>query len=214
MPRNKYPERTEQALLETAKRLFLERGYEHVTLQDIADACGLTRGAIYHHFRSKEEVVDAVTTRLFQETTPFARLREDPSLSGLERLRRLVTAGASHQEQLRLYAMLAPTFDQSPRLVSAYLLNCRNRVVPMLRELIAQGIADGSIPAGDPDTLAEAAAVLTDILLSPLVFPGRRDAFLRRVRCAALMLEGAGLPLMDEAVTDAFQRMGAVLYPD
>ena len=108
----------------------------------------------------------------------------------------------------------APTFDQSPRLVSAYLLNCRNRVVPMLRELIAQGIADGSIPAGDPDTLAEAAAVLTDILLSPLVFPGRRDAFLRRVRCAALMLEGAGLPLMDEAVTEAFQRMGAVLYPD
>ena len=50
MPRNKYPEVTEKAILDTAKRLFLEHGYEHVTLQDIAEACGLTRGAIYHHF--------------------------------------------------------------------------------------------------------------------------------------------------------------------
>lgn len=45
MPRNKYPEVTEKAILDTAKRLFLEHGYEHVTLQDIAEACGLTQGS-------------------------------------------------------------------------------------------------------------------------------------------------------------------------
>lgn len=44
MAGNKYPEITEKTILDTAKKLFLEKGYEHVTLQDIADACGLTRG--------------------------------------------------------------------------------------------------------------------------------------------------------------------------
>ena len=41
MPRNKYPEVTEKAILNTAKRLFLEHGYEHVTLQDIASLCDM-----------------------------------------------------------------------------------------------------------------------------------------------------------------------------
>ena len=67
MPRNKYPEVTEKAILDTAKRLFLEHGYEHVTLQDIAEACGLTRGAIYHHFHGKEEMLDAVTKQYVTE---------------------------------------------------------------------------------------------------------------------------------------------------
>ena len=78
MPRNKYPEVTEKAILDTAKRLFLEHGYEHVTLQDIAEACGLTRGAIYHHFHGKEEMLDAVTTYM----SPAARSSRTPPGTG------------------------------------------------------------------------------------------------------------------------------------
>ena len=82
MPWNKYPEVTEKAILDTAKRLFLEHGYEHVTLQDIAEACGLTRGAIYHHFHGKEEMLDAVTTYMFHETVPAVRSRRTPPGTG------------------------------------------------------------------------------------------------------------------------------------
>ena len=92
MPRNKYPEVTEKAILDTAKRLFLEHGYEHVTLQDIAEACGLTRGAIYHHFHGKEEMLDAVTTYMFHETVPCREIQEDTSRNGLEKLQRLIIA--------------------------------------------------------------------------------------------------------------------------
>ena len=95
MPRNKYPEVTEKAILDTAKRLFLEHGYEHVTLQDIAEACGLTRGAIYHHFHGKEEMLDAVTTYMFHETVPCLEIQEDTSRNGLEKLQRLIIASVS-----------------------------------------------------------------------------------------------------------------------
>ena len=53
MSRNKYPEETVERILDTAQRLFLEKGYEQTTIQDITDNLGgLTKGAIYHHFKS------------------------------------------------------------------------------------------------------------------------------------------------------------------
>ena len=57
MARNKYPEETVTLILDTAQKLFLEKGYEHTTIQDIIDNLGgLTKGAIYHHFTSKESL--------------------------------------------------------------------------------------------------------------------------------------------------------------
>ena len=54
MARNKYPEATKKLIIETAGRLFLEKGYEHTSIQDIIDNLGgLSKGAIYHHFKSK-----------------------------------------------------------------------------------------------------------------------------------------------------------------
>ena len=68
MSRNKYPEETVERILDTAQRLFLEKGYEQTTIQDIIDNLGgLTRGAIYHHFKSKEEIIDAVSDRRSEE---------------------------------------------------------------------------------------------------------------------------------------------------
>ena len=55
MPRNKYPEETVQKILDVSLRLLLEKGYEETTVLDIVnDLGGLTRGAFYHHFNSKE----------------------------------------------------------------------------------------------------------------------------------------------------------------
>ena len=155
MPRNKYPEVTEKAILDTAKRLFLEHGYEHVTLQDIAEACGLTRGAIYHHFHGKEEMLDAVTTYMFHETVPCREIQEDTSRNGLEKLQRLIIASVSNREQLQMYRMLSRTFYQSPKLVCAYLLSCQTSVVPMTRTFLEEGVSDGSITVDSPQIAAE-----------------------------------------------------------
>ena len=173
MPRNKYPEVTEKAILDTAKRLFLEHGYEHVTLQDIAEACGLTRGAIYHHFHGKEEMLDAVTTYMFHETVPCREIQEDTSRNGLEKLQRLIIASVSNREQLQMYRMLSRTFYQSPKLVCAYLLSCRTSVVPMTRTFLEEGVSDGSITVDSPQIAAEVVAVFTNLLLRPLVFSSR-----------------------------------------
>ena len=54
MARNKYPEQTVKLILDVSTRLFVEKGYEQTSLQDIINETKLSKGAIYHHFSSKE----------------------------------------------------------------------------------------------------------------------------------------------------------------
>ena len=60
MARNKYPEETVRRILDTAEQLFIEKGYDRASLQDIIEATGLSKGAIYHHFTSKEDIFYSV----------------------------------------------------------------------------------------------------------------------------------------------------------
>jgi AcrR family transcriptional regulator len=61
-------------LLELAAKLFAERGYRATTVRDIADSAGILSGSLYHHFDSKESMVDEILTR-FQEDL-FGRYEE------------------------------------------------------------------------------------------------------------------------------------------
>lgn len=89
MARNKHPEETVSLILDVAGRLFLEKGYEYTSIQDIIDNLGgLSKGAIYHHFRSKEDILIAVTDRMTEESNRMlAVIRDTPDLNGKEKLR-------------------------------------------------------------------------------------------------------------------------------
>ncbi|WNI19458.1 TetR/AcrR family transcriptional regulator [Actinacidiphila sp. ITFR-21] len=52
-------EQTRQQILETAQRLFVDRGYDATSLQMIADEMGLTKAAVYYHFRAKADILHA-----------------------------------------------------------------------------------------------------------------------------------------------------------
>ena len=83
MSRNKYPEETIAKILDTSLRLFLEKGYEKTTIQDIVNNLeGLTKGAIYHHFKSKEEILDAALDRADAAAfRAYKEIRDDQNMS-------------------------------------------------------------------------------------------------------------------------------------
>jgi len=55
MARNAHPEVTRNRILDAAQQLFITKGYEHTSIQNIVDELGdLSKGAIYHHFKSKK----------------------------------------------------------------------------------------------------------------------------------------------------------------
>jgi AcrR family transcriptional regulator len=60
---------TREALLSAARALFAERGYAAVGTEEIVRAAGVTRGALYHQFRDKEQLFEAVFEQVEAETT-------------------------------------------------------------------------------------------------------------------------------------------------
>jgi AcrR family transcriptional regulator len=58
---------TRTRLLDTALNLFAERGVEGTSLQMIADELGVTKAAVYYHFKTKDEIVEAVVAPLLVE---------------------------------------------------------------------------------------------------------------------------------------------------
>jgi AcrR family transcriptional regulator len=75
-------EQSRTNILETALRLFRERGFDATTMRDIASACGLSLGAAYHYFGSKEDLVLAYYDRVQEKHEEEARL----ALAGLSEL--------------------------------------------------------------------------------------------------------------------------------
>jgi AcrR family transcriptional regulator len=74
---------TRERILEVAAELFREKGYDGTSLREIADRMGFSKAALYYHFRSKEEILLAILTPLFeataglQERMAAARTMED-----------------------------------------------------------------------------------------------------------------------------------------
>ena len=64
-------------LLELAAVMFAERGLRATTVRDIADSAGILSGSLYHHFASKEEMVDEVGVTLLHEIGHHLGLDED-----------------------------------------------------------------------------------------------------------------------------------------
>lgn len=65
--RKKQPELVRRALLDCAAKLALEQGLASVTVQAVCDAAGVTKGAMFHHFASKQALIDAVVAELLQK---------------------------------------------------------------------------------------------------------------------------------------------------
>ena len=188
MPRNKYPEQTVEKILDAAALLFLQKGYQNTTLQDIIDATKLSKGAVYHHFRSKEEIARKVGDRMGDEMwEPLRRIREAAGLTGLQKLQAVFAASFAGDRQQRMGRTLPHLTDDPYFLV----LEC---IAPLVR----QGVADGSIHTGDPDALAGALFFLADLWLPPQSRPTTRTQQRARNRVFQQMTRALGLDLLTE----------------
>lgn len=201
MARNKYPEVTVEKILEVSERLFLEKGYDSTTIQDIIDELGgLTKGAIYHHFKSKEDIMDALGDRMFFHNNPFEILKKRDDLTGLEKIRQVMIMNQSNENQVELTMQAIPLL-KNPQVLVKMLESNRKVLVPYWLELIEEGQKDGSIQTEYPREMAEF-LVLLDFWMIPSVFPGDKEEIARRYQFIADTLEKIGLPLMN-AETEA-----------
>lgn len=200
MARNKYPEVTVEKILDTAQQLFLEKGYDNTTIQDIVDHLGgLSKGAVYHHFKSKEEIIDAVGDRMFSVNNPFEKVKDRSDLNALQKLREAIRLNQSDEAQNNIVIQSIP-LTRNPRLLVEMIESNRRILTPYYEALLEEGNRDGSLHTEYPKEIAELIPLLTSLWLLPSVFPSDKEGMKRKFRFLGDMLENMGVPLMDDSI--------------
>ena len=204
MARNKHPEQTVQLILDTASRLFLEKSYDKTTLQDIIDATKLSKGAIYHHFTSKEAILIAVVDRMGDfNSAVLAEIRDRKGLTGAEKLRELFRTSMTLSFQGKILHML-PFLIENPKFMALQMQSILGEAAPdYILPILKEGIADGSIRADYPEQLAEVLLLMTDLWLHPIFRPSTPEQV--RTRCAFFnqFTRQYGFELLDGDIIDA-----------
>ena len=205
MARNKYPEITVEKILEAAQRLFLEKGYEHTTIQDIVDELGgLTKGAVYHHFKSKEVIICALSDKLFAVNNPFAAVKQRKDLNALQKMREAVKLNQQNTQEKQLNIEALPLL-KNPRILVEMIQSNHQQLTPLWRDLLEEGIADGSIQTEFPKEIAELIPLLGDVWLYPNLFPATEEELVHRFFFFKEMLEKMGAPIIDDELAELVQ---------
>lgn len=207
MARNKYPEETVNLILDTATRLFVQKGYERTSIQDIINNLdGLSKGAIYHHFKSKEEILIAVTNKMTEESNRMLfEIRNNPNMTGKEKLKKLLEDSVNRPVHDEIFSA-APNIKSSPALVSSILMESVETVAPeYVLPIIKQGIGDGSIQTEYPEELAELIMLVGNVWLDPMVFDDDPEKIYKKCVMYDKMLRGFGLDIIDESIFERFR---------
>ncbi|MBW3087845.1 TetR/AcrR family transcriptional regulator [Bifidobacterium sp. 82T24] len=214
MARIMHPGDTERRILDSARRLFAEKGYEKTSVQDILDDLGLSKGGLYHHFKSKEAILDRLNA---DEWTTTARLLDElvgrKDMSALEKLRALIVSALDTPDHLDLVrSQLALLKD--PAFFTTNMRFWSTRLPESFRSLIDMGVQDGSIPTAYPEEAAQLLSLLGNYWLMPCFYPASRADLERRIRCLATMLDAIGVPVFDETLIRRAVRGLTALMPE
>jgi len=161
------PDERPQELLDAALVVFAERGYRTTTLDQVAEAAGVTKGTIYHYFRTKEELLLRAIEH-YQDRA-FARLddvRRGDYASAADRVTAFVVQAFASDDpaRRRVHALLQGIGAEAPAVRREWLRSGPVRAWRMLTKLIEDGQASGEFRA-DVDAEVTARLFVSGLML-------------------------------------------------
>ena len=206
MKRSKRSLENREKILSVAQQLFSEKGYDNTTIQDIINQLGgMTKGAIYHYFSSKEEIMQCIMEGYDIPNGMSELYTVEQQNSGLQKLKHRMLSSLKDIEKLVLL-FSAKALMKSPRIIGEIYLTCLKRTDDV-RELINEGIADGSIITDYPNELAEFIALTTDMGFV-LNFPRcTKEELEGRLFFMRNVFESINISLIDDEILDSIFRL-------
>jgi AcrR family transcriptional regulator len=146
-------------ILDAAQRLIHTKGYEAMTIQDILDELRISKGGFFHHFESKQALLDTLVERMLDQAEQVLRpIVEDPALTAAGKLNRyFATVAEWKTTQKGLLTALRRVWHSDGNAVvrqkhqSIFL----ERIAPMIAAMIRQGVAEGVFAAAHPEQISE-----------------------------------------------------------
>lgn len=196
MARNKYPEKTVEKILTVARDLFFQKGYDQTTMQDIIDQ-GLSKGAIYHHFKSKKEIFDRMMVNLEQTVVP----EMNQSQNACEQLKQLLGQRLIDTTKINLLKKAQSLFEDPKVFGELYFLNMQ-QTTQQVQQFIVAGNQDGSMHCEFPQETAELVVQFFSIWIGTGLYTVTQTQFERKVRYYQNLFHYFGVELLDEHLMD------------
>ncbi|MCZ1267020.1 MULTISPECIES: TetR/AcrR family transcriptional regulator [Paenibacillus] len=216
MARNKHPEQTVQQILNVAAQLFTDKGFEKTSIQDIIVTLGMSKGAVYHHFRSKEEILEAVMEQQFNYTAQMLDhlVTNTTTTPARDKLVQILEHVVSDQQAHSLDRVLRAQI-KNPVFIVRGIQQAVRIDAPVIAAILREGITDGSIHTEDPEACAEVFMMLVNIWINPTLFDRNSTETKQRLYFLQRLMNMLGADIVSESlierILDQHAAMGA--YP-
>jgi AcrR family transcriptional regulator len=145
--------------VDAAQELIAAKGYAGLSIQDVLETTGASKGAFYHYFDSKASLLEAVVDRMTEAVlTAVAPEMDDPHLPAKDKLELLFARIGSWKTERKdlLLGMLQVWYsDENIVVRDRFRRESITRLEPVLTRILRQGIAEGTFDVPEPERTAE-----------------------------------------------------------
>ena len=203
MSRRYNAQESKELIISSAEKLFLEKGFDKVSMRDISEEAKLSKGAIYHHYKSKDEIIKEIINKYveLQRSILVDLIKKTDGYTGKDKivylLDNIVDTVESRFKKLEVdeYQCI-----KSPYMVYMYLKNNMNYDAPMLADIIETGNKDGSLSVEKPLECAEIFLMLINIWMDPSVIPYPMERRFEKFKFLQSLMKNLGCDI----ITDEF----------
>ncbi len=146
-------------ILDTAQRLVYAKGYEQMSIQNILNELKISKGAFYHYFESKSDLLEALIDRMRQEAEPvILPVVNDPNLPALDKLHRFFDTGARWKTARKDYILSLTRVwyaDDNALVRQKEQADLIRWATPLIVGIIRQGVQEGVFNTAFPDQVGE-----------------------------------------------------------
>ena len=204
---------TKDKIISTALQLFMKKGFEKTSMQDIADHLGMSKGGIYHHFKSKEEIIDIVreikANSVEEGMTKW--LETIDAQSTQEKLTAILEKNIIDQEAQSMNEVFSSQMKSNDFIVSI-MKNSIHHSAPVFADLMKEGLKDGSITTNYPDEAAEVFFLLINIWCDPVIFEADKEKLLNRLKFVQEIMKAIGADIVSDKIIHETETLLTNLY--
>lgn len=198
------PEQTLENILSISEKLFIEKGFENTSIQEIINELGMSKGAIYYHFKSKEEILDAVLLKHSNQLERMLKkwIHDNDACTAREKLIKILESNWGYIEENSLNKTMISQTNNSQFILGAIKTTIKNSA-PILAKIMVEGKEEGSITTEYPNECAQVFILLINFWCDPMSFQCNLQELINRLKFLQQMMKNMGADIItDELINN------------
>ncbi len=177
-------------ILNASEALFYQKGYNKTTINDILEALSISKGAFYHYFKSKEEVMDAIIMRTIQDGMAKAELiLQDRNLTIHQKFLMIILAQQPNEHNNKIQLLNELQQVENALMHQKCLIVTIQQLTPLLTTVVKQGVDEGVLNTPYPQESIELILCATAILFDNNFFRWNAEELEQKIKATIHMME-------------------------